>query len=157
MRSCVLGLDRQGRIPIPRELQDDVVWWPGRKPTVMVELCETGLCRVYEVEALSGHFDRLREQVDALEPAVRAAEQGVLVDRYRELTLYADGRLQLTKEVALWLECYPFPSQSAQLLGESFATRIGISIFTCKYRDSRSARSGLALFEGHVGVAGSSR
>src|SRR5258706_95462 len=93
-----------------------------RTAIVTAELCEDGLIRVYEVQELTGRMDELRRQIGLLDPAARAAERAVLADRYRTLTLYADGRLQLTKEVAWWLKLYPFPSKTAQLFGEAFPT-----------------------------------
>lgn len=153
MVGLIVSIDDMGRVTLPRELT--VAWLPKKKLMVVAELSEPGLFRIYRLEDIAAHIESLREQIETLESSAQAAKTNALEDIYRQLTVYADGRLQLTKEVASWIGHYPFPTEASQLFAEAFAT--GISIFTLEYRVSRSSKSGLAIFDGHLRAAASKR
>ncbi len=77
-----------------------VEWWKDETTEVLAELVNEGLIRVYLAEEARPLVETLAQNLAGLPPDIRFERTAVLTDRYRTLTLYADGRLRFKKEVA---------------------------------------------------------
>ena len=144
MAGSIVSVDGNGRVTLVAGLAV-AVGWTRQKHIVTAELVEPGIFRVYDRDRLAPHVASLLAQADDLDVPLRMESKAALADRYRDLTLYADGRLQLTKEVAAWVGYYPFPVTPAHLFAEAFA--LGIAVMTPERRASRMAGLGLPLFQ----------
>lgn len=156
MLGQLVSVDDAGRITLPTDLLAHVDWWPRKQKALgTAELCDYGQFRLYKPEDVAVHIERLREQITNMEPALLRSKMSALDDRYRALTIYADGRLQMTKEVAAWVSAYPFPSGKHYLFVEAFPA--GLSICTQEYRAAAQARAALPTFDGYLRSAKTSR
>lgn len=144
MLGSLASVDANGRVTVSAELIAAIGWRRRKKLAVMTELGEFGLVRIYGANALVLHIRDLRQSVGDLEGPARRDAENVLDDRYRTLTIYSDGRLQLTREVASWLGLYPFPDTNAYLFVEPHPP--GIALMTPERRASRAARVALSLY-----------
>lgn len=144
MSGSLASIDVNGRVTVSVELIAVIGWRRGKKLAVMAELGEFGLVNIYRADALDLHIRNLRQSVGDIEGPGRRDAENVLADRYRTLTIYSDGRLQLTREVASWLGFYPFPETNAYLFAEPHAP--GLALMTLDRRVSRASRVALSLY-----------
>jgi hypothetical protein len=95
-------IDREDRLSIPMEILRNITWWSGEPIRVLAEFRDRGLVRVHgaAARAIIDGLDRDLQQETSESAHIARA---VLIDRYRELALYKDGRLRLIKEVCPWL------------------------------------------------------
>ena len=97
----IAKVDREGRLSIPMDLLRAVPWWSDATLRVTGELTFKGLMRVYPSSAVSAAL-RADSNGDVASDAAYIA-RAVTADRFRGLSLYAEGRLRITKEVCPWL------------------------------------------------------
>jgi len=90
------SMDDDHRLLIPSRVRDSLEWFPrkGSKPfTLIADLRESGLIRLYPAERARARVDAIRRQLvaDHAEPLRALA---ALADRYRELSYYSsDSRV----------------------------------------------------------------
>lgn len=118
-----MRLSEGNRLHVPRALLRLVTWFDGQRNTdIIAELRSPGCVRLLNQEKVQEKIESLRiaiasrihddpEALDAL---------FALEDRYRSLTLYADGRARLTEAVLLHLGITPgeFPYLMIQVAPE---------------------------------------
>jgi hypothetical protein len=93
-------VDLHGRVTVPLDVLKSVAWWTGETVRVTAELTRRGLVRLYPNSAVG----RKTASANGAPHSDSAyIIEAVRVDRYRELSLYNDCRLRLTKEVCVWL------------------------------------------------------
>jgi len=124
-------VDSEDRLCIPRDLLNAVTWWTNERVKVTAELTERGLVRVYLANAVAQTF-QYNEQPESEKAFVTRA---VAADRYRELSLYKDGRLRMTKELCPWLDYHL--GEQPELYVQPFPR--GLEVMTMNYRFARLA------------------
>jgi len=127
-------VDNQDRLCVPLDLLKAVSWWSGKSVRVVAELTAKGLVRIHLASAVEQAL--LVDEHDAHDSSEKAyLSRAVLVDRYRELALYKDGRLRMTKEVCPWLGFRL--GEQAELYVQPFPN--GLEVMTMEYRFERLA------------------
>ena len=134
-------IDDEHRLCIPADVLRAVRWWKKETVEVTAELVEEGLVRIYLGEEARPLVKTLAEDVAGLTNKERYERAAVLSDRYRDLKLYAECRLRLTKDVA-------------HVLGISWGDRTslfvrpiknGMEIMSLKFRLDRLANNPISV------------
>lgn len=120
-----------------RAILGTLSWWKRETTKVTAELVQAGVVRIYAGLVVRPMIDELIRVASGL-PKLAAAEQlSIIADRYRELSLYSDSRLRLTKEIAALLG---FPlGQRSTVFVQPFLD--GIEILSLEVRHQRLAQN----------------
>jgi hypothetical protein len=96
-------VDEEGRLSIPIDALRAVEWWKSASVDVIAELVRPRLIRVYLANEAQPLIDSLLHEISERPAPANSDATAIVVDRYRTLKLYADGRLRFTKEVCALL------------------------------------------------------
>ena len=127
----IAKVDKKGRLAIPVAVLKAVSWWAGKSGHVTGELTRKGLIRVFPDSAMGAALSNVEREVSRSDADYIA--KAVVADRYRELALYEEGRLYLTKEVCPWLGFKL--GDAAELFAQPF--HYGIEVMTMEHRFER--------------------
>jgi DNA-binding transcriptional regulator/RsmH inhibitor MraZ len=127
----IAKVDKKGRLAIPVRVLKAVSWWAGRSGHVTSELTRKGLIRIFPDSAMAAALRNV--EPDASDSEADYIARAVIADRYRELALYEEGRLYLTKEICPWL------GFRLGEVGELFAQpfHYGIEVMSMEHRFGR--------------------
>ena len=92
-------VDEEGRLSIPIDALRAVEWWKSASVEVIAELVRPGLIRVYLAKEAQLLINSLLNEISERPEPTKHETTAIVMDRYRPLKLYADGRLRFTKEV----------------------------------------------------------
>ena len=124
-------VDKKGRLAIPAAVLKAVSWWSDYKGgRVTGELTRKGLMRVFPDSAVRSALAAGNGDPSSDADYVANA---VMADRYRDLALYKEGRLYLTKEVCPWLGFGL--GETAELFAQPFP--YGIEVMSMEHRFER--------------------
>ena len=130
----IAKVDEEGRLSIPIDALRAVEWWKSASVDVIAELVRPGLIRVYLANEAQPLIDSLLHEISERPAPANVDATAIVMDRYRPLKLYADGRLRFTKEVCtllafqlgehLTLFVQPFPKHLEAMTLEFRAERL---------------------------------
>ena len=109
-KNAVTRLDIENRITFPTSVWRNLEWFDGTNTIkVMADLIEAGRIRIHHYQDVKMGVDALRAKLaaGAGSDEEKAEALSVLEDRYREISLYKEGRVRLTEAMLVFLGVIP--------------------------------------------------
>lgn len=101
--SQICSVDVEDRLTIPAAMLREMPWWEDASCEVICEMACLGLVRITGLTSALEKIDALKDS-RVKGPSAQHDRQMALLDKFRPLKLYKDGRLRLTAEVMSCLE-----------------------------------------------------